>query len=187
VASVFTFVPLHAPVFAAELTDDASATPVATTTPTSSFYLSQDTLADTIVDARYVPDASLIVTDNDFSAYVAPMLRKDSNILSIATTDHSVTMDYRTPARFLGMFHSHLITEAIANEDGSISVSHPWLSILYDQNDGFDDSIRSAIEKQMGDLLNTAAPSGALTLSLKAQMLDRLHDAFEMNRDAGGA
>jgi len=125
-----------------------------------------------------------VITDDDFAAYEVPMLRKDSNIVSISATDRSVTMVYRLPAHFLGMFHSHVLTQATVGEDGTVAISHPWLSVLYDQGSETDGALRDSIQSQIGDLLNAAAPSGALTLSLKAQMLDRVHEAFEMNRDA---
>ena len=173
---------LLTPAHAADTSDSSDTEASTTASSSTSFFLSRDSLSDTVGDARYVSDPGAIVTDDDFSAYETPMIRRDSHIVSIAATDRSVTMDYQTPARFLGVFHSHLITQATVNEDGSVDISHPWLSILYDENDGFDQAIHDAIESRTGDLLDTAAPSGSLPLSLKAQMLDRMYEAFEMNQ-----
>jgi len=166
---------------AASLTDGATAT---SSDKAITFQLTQDQLEDTVADARYVPDASLIVTENDFSAYEVPMVRKDPNIVSIAAGDNSVSMEYRTPAKFLGVFNTHATTKAVVSEDGSIELTHPGDTFLYDTDDALDANIKDSIESEIGDLLDVAAPSGALPLSLRAQMLDRIHDAFVMNLNA---
>ncbi len=124
-----------------------------------------------------VSDASTVGTRDQLSAYAAGVMHSDDNIQNVQMSSSSVIMNYKQPGRFLGFIPVTVSTQAQVNQDGSVSISHPWYDFLAMTNDS---AIRTSIQAQLQQSMASTTPGGDIAFSpqMQAQIMADMHTAF---------
>ncbi len=91
----------------------------------------------------------LITTDNDLTTYQALVREYRPGVRDITVADGQVTVAYRQPAKFFGIFGSGLSARATLNASGEVSVKLPWYSFLFKKDTSVvTDGVRVGISDQ---------------------------------------
>lgn len=107
-------------------------------------------------------DASTVLNDADLSDFIAAQIKADGNVNSIQSTQDSVAMSYRVPAKFLGFIPMNVDATAVVNADGTVSVTYPWYSFLLATNGDLNARINGAVQNVLGARANGSL-SGSVT------------------------
>lgn len=93
-------------------------------------------------------------SDKDLENFAKGVLLKDQNVDSVAVNNEDVHVGYRVPAKFLGIFKTHLRAEGdvafSATSTDRVKVKYPWYSFLFGLNStSTPDQIKAAIEAEL--------------------------------------
>lgn len=90
----------------------------------------------------------------DLDNFAKGVLLKDENVDSVAVNDNDVQVNYKVPAKFLGIFKSSLRANGDialnATSTDKVKVKYPWYSFLFSLNStSTPDQIKAAIESEL--------------------------------------
>jgi hypothetical protein len=83
-----------------------------------------------VVDLKGNADL-MIKSDDDLDAYNSLVVKTRPSVTSVSVDDDSVSVKYKQPAKFLGVFSSHINATAKVVAGGKVTIILPWYSFLY--------------------------------------------------------
>ncbi|MEK7583279.1 MAG: hypothetical protein AAB483_02665 [Patescibacteria group bacterium] len=100
------------------------------------------------------------VTNNqDLDAYASLVIQEQAAITDIEIKSNEIRIEYRQPAKFLGLFSSTLNGTVVVMSGGNVEIDLPWYGFLFRKNAG---AVRKAIETQ----LQAGATNGTLQVDI---------------------
>jgi hypothetical protein len=106
-----------------------------------------------------------VMTDADLRGFAATEVRNDNNLNGIKIASDKIEVDYKQPARFLGIIPMMVSVGVDVNSDGSVSVDYPWYSFLALTNKA---DLEASIESEVKAFLEDYGVSSASSASLAA-------------------
>lgn len=128
-------------------------------------------------------------SDEDLSNFAATMVINDENIDSVEVDNERIEVDYKFPAKFLGMFktnvraHVTVASSAVAGES-RVKVKFPWLAFLY----RIDASVKApalieAIDTQVAQGVGRLHTKAATEVTIRADTLDVVVAVLRVKHD----
>ena len=99
----------------------------------------------------------LVKGDSDVKAYSQLVLSERPNVKSVTVDDSSVTVSYKQPAKFLGLFSTSINAEVVVDENSQVEVSTPWYGFLFSKK-------TDSIKKNVAADLKKSQDQGAITI-----------------------
>ena len=115
-------------------------------------------------------------------------------------TDDSVTVYYKTPARFLGIFPASINANVSVSSDEQVKVRFPWYRFLFKvrsevDSEEFRDEIKAEAAGSVKQIMQTQVKAGSsgdaamstseqLEFSAKARLLQVISDSLKVRYDA---
>lgn len=113
-------------------------------------------------------------SEADLDNFAKGVLLKDENIKEVEAKDNHVSVTYKMPAKFLGIFATELgatanVTATTTSQSGTpkkeVTVKFPWYRIFYSLNaearaDVIETAIENSLSVESGVSLDTAAEEG---------------------------
>lgn len=123
-----------------------------------------------------VSDPSIVTTNGQLNAYADGIMHADPNILNVNLSDTSVAMTYKVPGRFLGFIPVTIKATATVNQDGTVTVSHPWYDFLTATDDA---TVGTSVEMQAKIMTSQSSTTPATFSSqMQAELMAELQTAF---------
>lgn len=122
-----------------------------------------------------------IDSDEELAMYAQLVADTDANIEVINTSEQSVQLTYKEPARFLGMDVSSSRTATVTvNEDGvmDIQVSKPWWTVFVSGDTASNADIKAEIQDQLS---MQAMSDVALDWDMQAQVIGAIETAMRIH------
>lgn len=105
-----------------------------------------------------------VMTDTDLKAYVASEIKSDDNFNGVNIGDDKIEVDYKQPARFLGIIPMMVSVGVNINADGSVNVDYPWYSFLSLTNKSdLEAAIKSEVKAFLEERANVGSSQAALS------------------------
>ena len=95
-------------------------------------------------------DASNVRSDADLSGFIAAQIKADTNVDAVQSTQDSVAVTYKVPAKLLGLFNVNVDATAVVNADGSVTVKNPWYGFLLSTNEKINAHVESVVQNVLG-------------------------------------
>lgn len=89
-----------------------------------------------------------IKSEDDLSAYNSVVLEANSNVSNISVNDGVIEINYRHPARFLGVWGTSLRATARVENNEQVRITLPWYSFLFSTKKG---NVEKTINVGLGD------------------------------------
>ena len=124
---------------------------------------------------------SQVKSGQDLENFAKGVLLKDEKVKSIQADEEEVEMEYKMPARFLGIFSTSLAARAKIARDGSVKVAYPWYSFLFKKLVAAND-IKSEAEAslpEVGDEALVLFEKRALMIKTLSSMMKTKHDTVK--------
>lgn len=121
------------------------------------------------------------VTEESLHAYILELMREDSHIQSVDTSDTHVRVTYAVPAKVLGFVRVVLKITAGAYASGKTDVSYPWYSFAASRA---APELQTRLTEQVEPLIS----SESFTLEEQQTLIDAIHIALagEFESSTGG-
>lgn len=129
------------------------------------------TRVDAVAQLEQNPEAAYVA--DDLHSHATLLAAKDENISSIAFSSEKVVIDYKTPAKLLGIIDMQAPVTVAVDAHGNTSVEYPWYGFLLNSN-----QVQLFNKMQVGiDALyaTSTIDASALTTDQQVALLDRLH------------
>ena len=124
---------------------------------------------------------SQVKSGQDLENFAKGVLLKDEKVKSIQADEEKVEMEYKMPARFLGIFSASLAARAKIARDGSVKVAYPWYSFLFKKLVAAND-IKSEAEAslpEVGDEALVLFKKRALMIKTLSSIMKTKHDTVK--------
>ena len=128
-----------------------------------------------------VKEYSQVKSGQDLENFAKGVLLKDEKVKSIQADEEKVEMEYKMPARFLGIFSASLAARAKIARDGSVKVAYPWYSFLFKKLVAAND-IKSEAEAslpEVGDEALVLFKKRALMIKTLSSIMKTKHDTVK--------
>ena len=128
-----------------------------------------------------VKEYSQVKSGQDLENFAKGVLLKDEKVKSIQADEEKVEMEYKMPARFLGIFSASLAARAKIARDGSVKVAYPWYSFLFKKLVAAND-IKSEAEAslpEVGDEALVLFEKRALMIKTLSSIMKTKHDTVK--------
>lgn len=133
---------------------------------------------------------------NDLENFAKGVLVRDENVDSVTADDDSVEVDYKLPAKFLGIFKTQISamtdvsfdTDKSGNGPKEVTVKFPWYRMFYSldqsvQEDILKNTISSTIEADVSSTTSTSTKDisvrNAKTIQLISALLKNIRASIE--------
>ncbi len=119
-------------------------------------------------------------SDADVSAFAQGEIKGDARIKEMNASDDEVSVTYKEPAHFLGLFSASLPVTASAKAMGALKVHYPWYAFLYSAPKSAD--IQASVAAQVDTSATTT-----FTAQEKARILALIHQALKVSAEASAS
>lgn len=178
--------PAHAETLPASTLATSTATStgsVAITASTSGTTLPDPTQKVLVITRAVVPGASIststpavaIHSSAQLSAYARGILSEDPYMQSITLSAFEISVSYRKSGRLLGLLPVTLPTRVTVRNDGSVSFTAPWYSVVTLEE---RDRMRTGLEVRVHSLLTSEGYLASMSLApaTQAEILDIIRE-----------
>ncbi len=140
-----------------------------------------------------VKDWAELKSGQDLENFATGVLIKDQNVESISMNFEKIKVDYKMPAKFLGLFNASLTAHTEVDTDSRVKVKFPWLAFLYTKpasaaiEQGVTAGLKQVMQTQVrtaGDgsesaitELQNALQKTAQTLQTMSSVMKAMHDS----------
>jgi len=128
-----------------------------------------------------VKEHAEVKSRQELENFAKGVLLRDENVKSIQADEEKVKMEYKMPARFLGIFNTSLVARTEVTHDGSVKVAYPWHSFLFKKLVGVSD-IKSQTEAnlpEIGDEVLVLFETQAQTIMMLGDIMKTKHDTVK--------
>ena len=122
-------------------------------------------------------DPMNVTSSEDFAAYARSVLRIDENVSKIETSNDSVSVWYKEPAKFFGIVPIMVSTKATVMVDGTVVIEHPWWFKTF-VTGGADAQMETDINSTAGSIARSEATT-TLSSNTKARLVNALYSVMK--------
>ncbi len=114
----------------------------------------------------------LIQDGNDLGEYAKLVVQARPNVTNVDLDGARLTVEYKQPAKFLGLFSTNIGAQAIVDQEKGVTVSLPWYSFLFKKN---TKRVRAAIvsgiasDQKAAATISAEADQGSQALTVQQQ------------------
>ncbi len=134
--------------------------------------------------AYSVSDAEDVQTAAGLESYAAASVRDDDRLESAKLSDGTLTVTYRTDAKFLGFIPGSIRVTAMTDADGNVTVRYPWYAFLMPTYESRAE-LEVRLTKEQGSIRNQLAEVAVGGEARQwALMLERLRSSLYASASA---
>jgi len=114
----------------------------------------------------------LIQDSNDLGEYAKLVVQARPNVTNVDLDGARLTVEYKQPAKFLGLFSTDIGAQAIVDQEKGVTISLPWYSFLFKKN---TKRVRAAIvygiasDQKAATTISAEAEQGSQALTVQQQ------------------
>jgi len=170
------------------LSDTKSSFEANTTDPTA-----EEVLNIVVTDSSAEGDAGEELTDiskvnaiSDLSLFANTLVKNDAEVNKVTITDESLSLSYKTKAKFIGIFSSSLSAKTTVSAGGDLKVKYPWYGFLFSKKNKLTtENVKAEVLNTLGvkvdatDEEKTEALKMQNTIAMRAKLLVTLSNVMK--------
>ena len=127
-----------------------------------------------------VTGSAVVSDDSSVDMHDSSLMTEDSDVTAVNSSDSSVAVSYKEPAKLFGIFSVSVPATAEAKADGTVTVKYPWYAFLMSKDDA---SLQAAVTSHVSN----PRTSGSFSASARMQLADSLRAGLKSFADSNSS
>lgn len=148
----------------------------------STFTLTRDDIESDSGSVPTISDPLGVSSEGDLEMYARSVMLTDENVSKIESDSEKVSVWYKDPAKFIGLFPVTVEAKATVYADGTVSVDYPWWVSLFVTGESATD-VKSSLESTAGTIARSES-TASLSTNTQARLINALRAILEAQYNA---